>query len=324
MLKPLRWGVSLFTILFIASICITDKSHAVSPTDAKTALEYLDQGTELARKGKFDKAKQLFEKASSLDPGLKAETHFNLGMMYTLQKRLIDATVELRKAAELKPNDVRIRFNLANAYNSSGSKDNAIVEYRKIVQIEPNLFWAHFNLGTLLKENKDFDSAIDHYQKAVELNAKLPMLHYELGNLYDKKHMRDEAIAAYDQAIALDPKHYMAIFQRGLQIMRKGEYDNAQKAFNDVLAINPKHAESYVNLGTIEMFQKNPVDALPHFLKGLSLNQSLEPALINTAVAYRDTKQYDKALDYAQKAKEVGSKRAQLLIESIHRRISEE
>ena len=72
------------------------------------------------------------------------------------------------------------------------------------------------------------------------------------------------------------------------------------------------------------MYKKNPVQAIPFLQKGIELNPKLIPGLINLSVAYRDTEQYDKALVYAQKAEDLGSRQAPSLKASIYRRIAKE
>jgi len=72
----------------------------------------------------MEKAEALLKKSIALDPG-SAESHFQLGNVYSKLTEWPDASREYRKAIELKSTLAEAHYHLAEAYRHLGDAPNA-------------------------------------------------------------------------------------------------------------------------------------------------------------------------------------------------------
>jgi tetratricopeptide (TPR) repeat protein len=77
----------------------------------------------------MEKAEALLKKSIALDPS-SAESHFQLGNVYSKLTEWPDASREYRKAIELKPSLAEAHYHLAEAYRHLGDAPNAEKELR--------------------------------------------------------------------------------------------------------------------------------------------------------------------------------------------------
>lgn len=316
----------LVALFFLSSLPVmawaaNDDGSVKDPT--KTAQEFMAKGIESARSGQIDQARTAFENATRIAPELAPMAWAGLGMALGGQGRWLEAVVEFKKVVALQPADMRAHFNLANAYLSAGERDQAIGEYRNMIELDSKLDWAHFNLASLYLQKEETSSAIEEFEKAAELNPALPASYEKLGVLYDQVGMTEKAIAAYEKAIELAPLNGTTQYNLGVVYLKNGDVFKGEAAYRKAIELMPNNAEAYNNIGTIYLSRQDPQGAIPFFLKSVELKPDLEQGLINLSVSYRDIKDFESALLYAQKAKDIGINRAQVLIESIQRKMAE-
>jgi tetratricopeptide (TPR) repeat protein len=138
----------------------------------------------------------------------------NLGGVLLQKGQLDEAIVHLRKALEIKADDVGAQANLGNALLHKGELDEAIAHYYRALEIKPeygelqysDFAQVHYSLGYALLLKGDVDAAIAHYQKALEIKPDNADIQNNLGTILFQRGQLDQAIAHYQKALEIDPQ----------------------------------------------------------------------------------------------------------------------
>jgi tetratricopeptide (TPR) repeat protein len=81
-------------------------------------------------------------------------------------------------------------------------------------------------------------------------------------------------------------------------VVNEFKYQTIITHFRRALAIYPKNYQTANDLGTVYLFMGKNYDSAVWFLqRAIALDSSMQPAWVNLGMAYREQKQYDKALD---------------------------
>ena len=126
----------------------------------------------------FDQAIQAFKQALILDPEY-ADASKNMGLAYRDGGRIAGetlgdlrkATMYLKEAAALLPEDYEAHRLAGIAFGFSGNKLEAISYFQRAAQIKPDLSDAWFNLGTAYYQAGDPKNGALFYQKAVSIDS---------------------------------------------------------------------------------------------------------------------------------------------------------
>jgi len=105
------------------------------------------------------------------------------------------------------------------------------------------------------------------------------------------------------KAISLDDSNAAAYGTLGLIHMMKKQYDKAIAECERAVSLDPNSAENFMRLGTVLNYAARAEEAIPYIQNAIRLNP-LPPALyfVQLAVSYRDSGQYEKAIEASKKA----------------------
>jgi len=92
-------------------------------------------GMFLAKSGKLDEAKKIFNEAVQLLPK-ESISYINLGNLFDQQKKYMDAEKMYRKAIELEPNSAYAHYDLGLLLDEMGKSEEAELEIEKAVKID--------------------------------------------------------------------------------------------------------------------------------------------------------------------------------------------
>jgi tetratricopeptide (TPR) repeat protein len=136
--------------------------------------------------------------------------HNNLGAVLLQKGRLTEAIVHLRKALEIKEDNVEAQANLGNALLQRGELDEAIAQYYKAIELKPDYAEVQYNLGNALLRKDQVDEAIARYEKALQIKPDYADVHNNLGIILFQKGQVDQAIAHYQKALEINPQDVQA------------------------------------------------------------------------------------------------------------------
>jgi len=164
------------------------------------ARALLEQGKELYRDDRDEKAAEAFQNAIKLDPEL-AEAHFRLGL--TLEALAQDQEAE-------------------DAYKK------AIEKYKKYLNDNSKDAEAHYNLGQAYAGLRQYAEAVKEYRQATKLKEDDASIYYDLGLALSKLAQYDEAASAFSKSLEIDPDNYRAEdaleeAKEGVQRIRAGK-----------------------------------------------------------------------------------------------------
>jgi len=150
-------------------------------------------------------------------------------------------------------------------------------------------------------------------EEAVGLDPEYPRLYMglALSHIYDVWYGTTEsteqslaqAFEFAQKAISLDDSNAAAHSMLGLVYMMKRQYDKAIAESERAVSLDPNSAENISRLGTILNYAARAEEAIPYLQNAIRLNP-LPPALyfIQLAISYRDSGQYEKAIEASKKA----------------------
>jgi adenylate cyclase len=111
------------------------------------------------------------------------------------------------------------------------------------------------------------------------------------------------ALELAQKAISLDDSNAAAYSTLGLVYMYKRLYDKAIAECERAVSLDPNSAETIYRLGMVLNYAARAEEALPYLQNAIRLNP-LPPAMyfIMLAISYRDSGQYEKAIEASKKA----------------------
>lgn len=135
------------------------KEHLESHPDDLNVLYML--GTSLIQQGRFDDAKEYFEKIRHIDSKFK-----------------------------------NTLFNLANIFFAQDDYYNAGKSYLEVLKLNPKNVAAHRNLGMVFRKSRELEKAVVCFRKAISLSPRDPRLYKILASTYVKLDDIDKAKSA--------------------------------------------------------------------------------------------------------------------------------
>jgi tetratricopeptide (TPR) repeat protein len=166
----------------------------------------------------------------------KALLYNVLGFIYENQSKWLKARNAYQRALELEPGLIKARMNLAYAYQKDQAYPEAISTYRDLLLREPNDISLWNRLGFVYELSNKERLALLAYKKATELAPNDPEAHYNLTLLYKKMGKQKESDLAYKSVMRIEFQK-MEAGERELSTL-KATGTGRQSGSNER---NPKH-----------------------------------------------------------------------------------
>lgn len=148
------------------AINLVAKTKGVSTLKkAKTSLKI---GTNLYKKGKFNKAISSLEKTVELDPS-NTKAHLLLARSYEATGEIDKAETEYKKYIDLDASNPEVHYNLAIIYKSQGKTKEAVSELEKAIKLRKEFVAARLILAELYAQQGQKQKAIEQYQAVIDM-----------------------------------------------------------------------------------------------------------------------------------------------------------
>ena len=295
-------------------------------------------------------AKGEYEKAIALDPTL-TPAYLNLGL--TLLPTDPSAAIDpFSKAADLSPQDLRLKWLLGSALERAGKLTPAIDAFMAAEKLDGNDFDTRLSLARTLLEAKRPADAEPEFRAAIELHPdaapariglaqslvaqkKLEPAASELATYLEQKPddasvridrasilldlgKDDDALAELDRASAKRPDDLRTLTLRSQIYWHEKRYDDAVPVLQKAAAIAPGDADVVARLGEV-YFQKKDYPNATHWLTvAYRMNPNATDVLADLAASEYSSKNYAATLATI----DVLSKTAQLSVASWYVRAS--
>ena len=262
------------------------------------------------------------------DKAMQGQISFNLGIIYALTHRFLQAEVAMLDAlvkeewrASLMPerSQARLAFvqnNIGSLYHLMNNNDKAILYLSKACESYQAIYAAHpqsckdiyaqslMNQGLAYRAAGNFSLAEQSYQKSLQL-------YRELSDSLPQKHLQNLAVCQLNHAYLYyysdDKAKAEKEFQAALQNIQKATARNPY-------SLQPELGSTYNGLGLLYEALNRHDEALSYYLKALAIYKGLNVSasnahgytyarvLSNTGILYYNKRQNDKALEMLQEA----------------------
>jgi tetratricopeptide (TPR) repeat protein len=186
----------------------------LNPRDERARISLADA---LNAAGQDGDAERVLHEATESFPGA-GQVHYNLGRLYRLMAKNVDAARAFERAAALNP-----LVGLDNLYET---------------------------IGAIHVVEGDFDSAIDALQKRVDVSPNNADAHRKLGEVYLQQNRADEALAEFLVALLVDPRSAQTYAGIGQLQLQRGKYVEAAEASRRAVALDPALRAARYSLGS--------------------------------------------------------------------------
>ena len=262
-----RYYVTLLSIFLVAVFSLSACSN---PEKAKA--EHLSRGEAYLKESKFQEASLEFRNAIQIDERLAA-AHWGLARAYEGLQRIQDMVDELRKTADLDPNNLEARLKLGNIYIAgSGGRPEIIKEAEKladeIIAKDPNNIEGHILRGSV------------YFAQSTKNNDS---------------NLRLKALESLNHAISLDPKRAESYLALAKYYVVTRDNEKAEQTFKKAIEVNYNLPMAHSEYGKFLVQQNRNADAEVELRRAVEVAPEDRPSRFVLASFYLINKQLDKA-----------------------------
>jgi tetratricopeptide (TPR) repeat protein len=200
-------------------------------------------------------AEGAFLKSIELAPDF-TRPYYQLGLMYTAQKKLPEAEAKFAKVVEKDEKNVGALTLLGVVRNSMGKAEEANRQYRRALELSPRNALAANNLASNLSDHGgNLDEALKFAQIAREAAPEEPGVADTLGWIYYKKGLIDTSYPLISDAAKKLGKNAVVRYHHGMVLSKKGKTKESAAELRAALALDPNFpgaAEAKKELSTLQ------------------------------------------------------------------------
>jgi tetratricopeptide (TPR) repeat protein len=213
--------------------------------------------------------------------GRTPKMEFTLGALYDQLKQPKDAIAAYKRADDLEPGDLQTMDALAQALLSNEQVDEALKEYKDLADADPDNSEALVHIADIQRRQGKYEDALATVLKARKIDANSLEAGANEGMLLDILGRFDEAVETYQAMVDLTSH-------------ANGAYTDEEKSNRSFFL---------EHLGTL-LVEENKIDqAITAYQKMIDMGgSSAERGFQGEVDAYRDAKQFDKAIEVSRKA----------------------
>lgn len=250
----------------------------------KDASLYASRAMLLMNLGRTLEATADIEKAVSIEPR-NVEYHLRQADVYFARGDVEKSYKALSEAEQLAPENMEVQLKMGEVTFYSRDYDRSLKCLSKVTEKEPDNRTALFMTGFIYKEKGDTLSAVQLLRRVCDLYPDYSPAFEELGVLY-ASHNNPLAEEYLGTVIQMDSTNTNALYALAMYHQDRGEMDAAENLYQRIVGINPRSADSWHNLGYIEMtYYHDYKRAIELFDSALTIDPYMESALHNQQVA---------------------------------------
>ncbi|MFB6355688.1 MAG: tetratricopeptide repeat protein [bacterium] len=259
-----------------------------------------------ARQENLKKRKKIFREA------VTAHTEGNYGKASRKYRDVIELSGPDRIAS------LAYRY-LGDIYTDDGQFEQAIRLYKFAVKISPEQSEYYYRLAIAQNKHGNIDQARKSFRKALERKQDADY-YLALGNLELDNSNFQKAENLYAKGLQQAPSYSKLLINKALAHENQQELQQAAELFKRAQANSLNDSLAYevaTNLGSIHMDLDQYKKAVIQFKKAVSINETVD-ALYNLALAYRNNRNWTKAVETLSRAHERNPEDLNVLINLGH------
>lgn len=194
------------------------------------------------REETLQRARELAQKALELDSNC-SEAMTALATINTGENRVEESFGLLKRAIEIKPNNVAARQRISWMYAYSGNLEKAIEEMRTAQNLDPQARATNIGLAQLLNVARRPDESIQFSRRVLELNPKDETAKLRLAESFEQMGKFAEAESAVSEILQAQENNLDATAALSRILAKKNERKKAQELLKKIA--ESKQAESF-------------------------------------------------------------------------------
>jgi tetratricopeptide (TPR) repeat protein len=242
---------------------------------------FCQQGISAIERGQLDKAEDLLSQAVGACP-VDAESRRQYGEVLWRTKRHDEALEQLRKAAELSPEDPLVRVRLAEILLEQGKLDAAALMADEALDRDPLAPQAWLVRGRINTRKAEFGLALGDLQRCLELADNPNDALLEIAEVYRRTNRPERALANLQSLLHRLPageEPPNVLYLAGLASQAMGQYDVASQYYGRCVRAGVPNAEMLVREADCHLLAGRPAEAREAAQHALAL-QPKDPAAL--------------------------------------------
>ena len=201
-----------------------------------------------------------YERSAELDPS-KPNPWYNLGRIYTEQKKWADAARVYAGLAKADPSNTRAHRMRVDALMKLGKLEEAAAALDALAKADPRDADVRALQGRVLRDLGRLDDAAASFDQAVNLDPKEPRYALDLALVLLKLKRYDDSRIAVDRVLALNPAEPEGLVLKAALHLEAGEWAEAAKGYEQVLKATKDAVSARLGLAKAYLKLDRPKDA---------------------------------------------------------------
>jgi tetratricopeptide (TPR) repeat protein len=259
------------------------------------------------------KAEDQFKTAQAIEPESE-EVVLNLARLYAESGDVQHAAKVIEDVPE-NDRTPKMEFTLGAAYDQLKKPKDAIAAYERAVDMEPGDPRTMDALASALLANNQLDEAYAQFKKLADGDPDNPAPVVHIAEIQRRQGKFEDALASVKKARKLDPTNLEAGYNEGLLLDVLGRFDEAAQTFSAMVDLTSHANGAYTDeeknnrgiflerLGAVSQEQNKTDQAIAAYQKMIDMGGDTATRGYQGQVdAYRNDKQYSKAIEVSRKA----------------------
>jgi len=259
------------------------------------------------------KAEDEFKTAQAIEPASE-EVVLNLARLYA-ESGDIQHAVKVIEDVPVNDRTAKMEFALGAAYDQLKQPKDAIAAYQRAASLDPGNVQTLDALAQILLTNNQLDEALKQYKELLEADPENSEAMIHIGEIQRRQGKYEDALATTGAALKKDPTSLEAGYNVGLLLDVLGRFDEAAQTYQNMVDLNSHANGAYTTeeknnrgiflerLGAVYLEQNKTDQAIATYQKMIDMGGDTAMRGFQGQVdAYRQAKQFDKAVDVSRKA----------------------
>ena len=288
------------------------KKLAMAPKDAELNANI---GAIKQAQGDFESALSYYGKAEQLNPN-NLNTRLNVGTLYQQKKDYLKALKAYDSVLTMYPDNVQANLYKAQALSEMGDKSKSLEYYKKVLSLDPANVVAKNDIINVMQASLSTEDFLAYLSKNASSDRNTQNILYDYAYKLHKENKIPQAILAYKAVINSNPANVDAYVNLAICYASSDDYKNAINILNTAKTKFPANNSVLTTLKEVQQDSVSVVlnDASKYYANKdykkaieqyLKIVPATENSLLGIAASYKELNNFDKAIEYYQKAEAI-------------------
>jgi len=223
------------------------------------------------------------------------------------RSKILQAVRTAKEAVEKDPKSAEAHFILGKAYLADKRDEQAFREFRSVSRLGiegkniPEMEFRETLAGLYARFHEE-EEALKEYIFLIKNHPDNPDYYYRAGKLFSSRNRGDLAIQYLRKAVSLNPKEQSYRMELGMHYYLTKRIKEAGGEFEAVLKLNPAEGQALLYLGKAHKETKDYNGAIPYLEKASWDHEYKLRALVELGGCYMSLKMTDKAIPELERA----------------------